>query len=315
VTQTIGVALELVDRWLADHRDRTASPFHPLAGFLRLSARDCANIVPMSCNEYESMLRARTWGPGLPFSDSPIGAIAHDVPVESFMNTLDGALLDRMVHDHLLGLLGHLSRRPGGCAFLDYGTGPACGLHGQEHAGLYPKADIDVRRVRFVGLDKFVLPSRSVFPNASYVQRDLAEFNTKDCFDLISAHHVLEHIRDWKSLLASASKVLLPGGFAFFSFPAFGGLYDVIYRLLTREDHIATYELDDVISSANDEGLELTLAAPYSDPRMRFFWLPSVEPTVSPELQSAIYDLCVFTAARTRLLLHHYGYYLVFRRR
>lgn len=315
MTQPIDMALEMVDRWLAEHRSRTKSAFHPIAGFLRRTARDCANIEPVSCDEYASMMRARIQGHGLPFTPPyPIDAIARNVPIEGYINALDSALLDHMVRGHLLGLLAHLSGRPEGCAFLDYGTGPECGLHGRTNAKLYTESGIDVGRVRFVGIDKFVLPAHSVFPNASYLRKDLKDLKTMDQFDLVSAHHVLEHIRDWGSLLASARKVLRPGGYAFFSFPTFGGLYDVAYRLLTDEDHIATYELDEIINRARDEGLELAVAAPYSDPRMRFFWMPSVEPTVSTELQSAIYDLCVFITARSRLLFHHYGYYLVFRR-
>jgi len=311
-------ALVALDHWLAEHEDRFASPFHPLAGFLRRSLRDVQDLPPMSPDEYALYMRSRTLGPGLPFRDEPLPELPRAVPIEHFIDALDRALLDRMVQDHLFGLLRYLSRRPQGCTFLEYGTGPTCGLHGQEHAELYRRAEIDVERITFLGIDKFLLPSGAVFPHSRYLQRDLLRFDPGERFDLVTAHHVLEHVREWRKLIAAAGRVLTRGGYAFLSFPAFGGFYDVLYRLLKREgdvDHVTTYELDDVISAAHESGLDLLLASPYADPRMRFFWLPSVDPTVTPELQSAVYDACVQIGARTRLFLHHYGHYVVFVKR
>lgn len=269
----------------------------------------------MSSADYERMIHGRMRGPGLPFLASvDLGVVSRELPIESYVNAVDGAVLDHMVHGHLLGLLAHLSKRAHGCSIVDYGTGLECGLYSRQLAPIYENAGIDVRRIRFVGIDKFLKPANSVFPDAKYLKTDLAKFPSDQRFDMISAHHVLEHIREWPTLLASASRVLVPGGYAFLSFPTFGGFYDVVYRLLTKEDHVATFELEEIIDRAADVGLELALAVPYADARMRFFWLPNIEKAVSTELQSAVYDLCVFLTARTRLLFHHYGHYLIFRR-
>lgn len=315
LNENIHEALQQLDGWLMSHRDHTQSPFHPIAGFLRQSVRDCAGLSPMSPHDYEHLIRCRTKGAGPSFLPSvDLGSVNPDSPIGTYINDLDAVVLDHMVHGHLIGLLAHLSARSNGCDFLDYGTGATCGLHGDRHLPMYESAGIDVTRVRFVGLDKFVRPANSVFPRATYVKKDLASFVTEDRFDLVSAHHVLEHVRDWGKLLACASRVLKRDGFAFLSFPTFGGFYDVVYRLLTKEDHVATFELDEIIARASKEGLELVLSAPYADPRMRFFWLPTVEETVSSKLQVAVYDLCVFLTAHTRLPFHHYGHYLMFRR-
>jgi len=166
-----------------------------------------------------------------------------------------------------------------------------------------------------VGIDKHVTPKDAVFRHAATVQSDLLEFESTEPFDLVTSHHVLEHCMDWRSVIRKTHRLLRPGGYAYLSYPAFGGFYDVTYRLLTRNDHVATYTNEEILQFAAGEGFDVVLSAPYVDPASRFKWLPVLNETVSAELQSHFYDLCVYVGARTRVFMHHYGHYLVLRKR
>ncbi len=303
-----------LDAWLDRNRSRVGDPFHVLVGMLRHARRDCRDFAPITKGEYDAHFRARTSGSGLPFQSPPPPELPLELSIEQFVNAYDAAHLDRMVRHHLLGLVRHIIGSRGRCDLLDYGTGPTCGLFGAAHRELHAQAGVDTSRVHFVGIDKHLTPKDPVFRHAVTRRVDLLELEVAEPFDLVTSHHVLEHCMDWRAVIRKTHRLLRPGGHAYLSYPTFGGFYDATYRLMTRNDHVATYTNDEILEFAGQEGFDVALSAPYVDPASRFNWLPAVNEAVSAELQSHFYDQCVHVGLRTRMFMHHYGHYVVLRK-
>lgn len=86
------------------------------------------------------------------------------------------------------------------------------------------------------GVDPYAHAHNIGFPS---IQRALIE-EVKGQFDVINAHHVIEHVDDPRSFIAELHRLLRPGGIAIITFPRLSGVieYDGEYSyLLQAPDH------------------------------------------------------------------------------
>lgn len=315
-------SFDILSNWLEERRDEFSHPFHVMAGMLRHCWLESRAFALMAPGEYVDYFNNHTIDGGFPLAGVPLGEISPGLSIEAFVQEYDTAHLIRMIRDHLYGLVNHvLDVRPA-CSLLDYGAGAGCGLYGKEQESTLRQYNMsilqhvsDPGRVDFLAIDKFMTPGNAVFENSRYKKEDLTTFTDHAPFDLITAHHVLEHCFDWRTMLRKAHELLRRGGFFFLSFPTFCSFLDVAYRLLTKTDHVATYTREQILDHASALGFETAFAAPYVDPANRCAWLSKLAPDlVDDELQSRFYETAVQAGVRSRLFFHHYGSYVILKK-
>ncbi len=315
-------SFDALSLWLEERREAFSHPFHVMAGMLRNVWLDVRESPPMAPGQYVDYFQKKTMEGGLPFPRVPLPEIPSDSAIEAFIGAYDLAHLIRMIRDHLYGLINHVIKVRSTCALLDYGAGAGCGLYGKEQEATLREYDLsilqhvsDPGRVLFLAIDKFMTPADAVFPASRYQKADIQTFRHPAPFDLITAHHVLEHCFHWRTVIEKVHELLRVGGFFFLSFPTFCCFMDAAYRLMTRADHTATYTHEEILAHAEALGFKTLYSAPYVDPANRWAWLTRLEPEmIDDQLQSRCYDLAVQAGARAGLFFHHYGSYVIFKK-
>ena len=301
-----------VKNWLQDNRNNFGNPFYNLLNFLVAIHEDIDDIEPVSCNQYREYLQTGFLNE-MPFPIS-LPEVEEEEDIVSFINAFDRAYLHKMIHGVFVGLIGYLTQQKANISLLDFGTGASCGLYGGPSGrALFDR--LDTRHLHFVGIDNVHKPGGSVFNNATYIKSDILSFTSERKFDLITGHHVLEHCYNWETVMAHLHLLLQKGGYAYLSFPRFGGFYDTTYRLMAPLDHCASFDLDTLRNHGENIGLKLCLADVYTDPNFRFNWMCNLLPDlIDQEIADCFYDLCVRIDAKKLLGLHLYGNYVIFQK-
>jgi len=298
--------------WLQDNRNNFGNPFYNLLNFLVAIHENIDDIEPVSCHQYQDYLQGGFFNE-MPFPIT-LPEVEEEEDIISFINAFDRAYLHKMIHGVFVGLIGYLVQQKDNISLLDFGTGASCGLYGGP-SGLALFGSLDTRQLHFVGIDNVHKPGGSVFNNATYIKSDILSFTSERKFDLITGHHVLEHCYNWEAVMTHLHLLLKKGGYAYLSFPRFGGFYDTVYRLMAPLDHCASFNLDTLQKHGENIGLKLCLADVYTDPNFRFNWMCNLQPElIDQEIADCFYDLCVKIDAKKLLGLHLYGNYVIFQK-
>lgn len=136
-----------------------------------------------------------------------------------------GPILDSDPTPATLGeLLGAL---PDGAHVLDLGCG----------AGSWP---YDVTpQFAIAALDMYSTAPRPFPPHVTYAQGTAEALPYPDqCFDLIIANFVMEHVHDFDTAITEAARVAKPDGIFYMSVPNANSIEDTLYRALNAEQRL-----------------------------------------------------------------------------
>ncbi|OGW44334.1 MAG: hypothetical protein A2Y66_05025 [Nitrospirae bacterium RBG_13_41_22] len=314
VDETMHDHNDVAQRWLQDNRNNFNNPFYILFKHLLSLNKQIEHVPPISCGDYEDYFRKQYIVNNFPFEINFQPAIKTE-PIIEFINEFDYTYLRKMIHSVYLSLIRFLVSLRGSINLLDFGTGPTCGLYGENYRFLFEQEKINIDSVRFVGIDAFHKPAGSIFHKSKYLKSDILSFDTLEKFDLITGHHVLEHCYNWEDVFRHMSTILKPEGYLYLSFPRFGGFYDTAYRLMATSDHCANFDITLLQSYSKKVGLEMCLRDIYIDPNFRFNWICNLYPNlVDRETADCFYNLCISIDSKLLLGYHHYGHYVIFKK-
>ena len=305
---------DVAERWLRSNRDNFSNPFYLLLNFLLTLHKELACKNTISWDDYKQYFKERFFSNNFPFH-VPFPSVPGHKDIKQFINAFDHAYLGRMVHGVFIALIKVLSDERKSMHLLDFGTGKTCGMYGKNGRFLFETGDVNIGAISFFGIDDLHKPRGSIFEHSTYKKSNILSFHPEVKFDLITGHHVLEHCYNWEEVLAHVSHLLKQDGYLYMSFPRFGGFYDTVYRLMSPLDHRAHFDIALLKSFSERVGLELCFSDNYVDPNSRFEWICALYPDlVDKKTADCFYDLCVDIDSKVFLSLHHYGYYVVFRK-
>jgi len=271
--------------------------------------------MPISCADYEKSIRQHCISIDFPF-DIEMPLVCEEDNIIEFINRFDLAYLDKMIDSVFISLIGFLVKQRGTINLLDFGTGQTCGMFGESGRFLFERQRVDINRICFFGIDEFHKPRGSIFKVSTYKHCNILSFRTDKRFDLITGHHVLEHCYNWEEVLMHIAGLLKKDGYLYLSFPRFGGFYDTAYRLMSPSDHCASFDIEAIKNFLSGIGVDMCFSDIYVDPNSRFDWICNIYPgIVSKEMADCFYDHCVILSSKLPLGWHHYGHYLIFKKK
>ncbi len=305
---------DLAKKWLHDNKNNFNNQFYILLRYLLSLHEHLKDAEPISSLEYENYFRERCIFDNIPFEVTP-HPVREKGPIIEVINEFDRAYLDKMIQSIFIHLIGFLVKQKGSINLLDFGTGPTCGMYGENGRFLFEKGLVDINSVNFFAIDDIHKPQGAIFEKSTYKTCDILSFNTNKKFDLITGHHVIEHCYNWEDVILHLSKILNDGGYIYLSFPRFGGFYDTAYRLMSPLDHCAAFDINTLKDFSEKNGLHMCYRDIYVDPNNQFDWICKIYPElVNKEIAKCFYDLCVAIDSKTLLGYHHYGYYVILKK-
>jgi hypothetical protein len=307
--------VDMARRWLSDNRINYSNAVYVMVKHLVFLNEQLQSVRPVACREYRDYFMRQFMLSGFPFEvDTP--AVEERPDIIDYINEYDRAHLSKMIKGVFIGLIRHLIAGRDSIGLLDFGSGQTCGMYGENGRFLFEEGDVDIDSVRFTAIDEVHKPSGAIFPNSSFSRCAVTSFSPEERLDLITGHHVLEHCFNWEDVIVHLSGLLREDGYLYLSFPRCGGFYDTTYRIMSGYDHCACFDLGMLQTVAETTGLQTCLSDVYVDPNTGFDWMFNIfEGLVSREMAACFYDLCVAVDARLLLGYHHYGHYIVFRKR
>lgn len=305
---------DMAEKWLTNNSNYYGNTFYILLKFVTSLNAQLKDVAYVSCDSYADYFKKRCVVRRFPF-EIPFGSVTERNNVMEFINEFDHAYLDKMIRSVFVSLVRFLISEKGEVDLLDFGTGPTCGMYGENGRFLFEQGGVNPKAVHFVGIDDLHKPQGSIFEKATYHRCNMLSLDTDKKFDLITGHHVLEHCSNWNEVIVHVSKLLKRSGYFYVTFPRFGGFYDSVYRLMSPYDHSATFDIDTLNLSAQGSGLEMCFSDIYVDPNNRFDWLCALNPgLIHKDMADCFYNLCVQIDAKLLLGFHHYGHYVVFQK-
>jgi SAM-dependent methyltransferase len=291
------------------------NPFFTLMTYLLSLEDQLKFVLPISNADYEKYFRQHCIAADFPFAIAT-RPVCEEGNIVEFINRFDLAHLTKMIDSVFVSLIRFLVQQRGTINLLDFGTGQTCGMYGENGRFLFEQGRVDIDNIYFFGIDDLHEPQGSIFKKSAYLKCNILSFRTDKRFDLITGHHVLEHCYNWEEVLVHIVGLLKKDGYLYLSFPRLGGFYDTAYRLMSPADHCASFDIPALKVYLGGLGVDMCLSDIYVDPNNRFDWICNIYPgIVSKELADSFYDLCVILSSKLPLGWHHYGHYVVCRKK
>lgn len=149
-------------------------------------------------------------------------------------------------------------------SFLEIGCGTGFVLEGIRSA--YPNADIHGSEFFEEGL----LFARERIPSATFAQIDATQMNDIECYDVIGAFDVIEHIEQDQLVLNNLSKAIKKGGSLIVSVPQHRWLWSEVDEYAC---HVRRYTRSELIEKIQSAGLRVEYTTSFVSFLVPLMWL------------------------------------------
>lgn len=149
-------------------------------------------------------------------------------------------------------------------SLLEIGCGTGFVLEGIR--GAYPDADIHGSEYFEEGL----MYAKERIPSATFTQLDATQMSDVECYDVIGAFDVIEHIEQDQLVLNNLSKAIKKGGSLIVSVPQHRWLWSEVDEYAC---HVRRYTRSELIKKVQDAGLRVEYTTSFVSFLVPLMWL------------------------------------------
>lgn len=148
--------------------------------------------------------------------------------------------------------------------FLEVGCGTGYVLEGIRK--IYPSA-------KLFGAEYFeegLVFARKRIPTATFRQLDATTMNDAECYDVIGAFDVIEHIEQDETVLGNLARAIIPGGALIITVPQHRWLWSAVDE---QACHVRRYTRKELVNKVNCAGLTVDYATSFVSLLVPLMWV------------------------------------------
>lgn len=151
--------------------------------------------------------------------------------------------------------------------YLEVGCGTGCVLEAVREK--YPQTELSGSEYFEEGL----FHARQRVPSASFRKLDATVMEDKDCFDVIGAFDVIEHIEEDEKVFSNLARAIVPGGALLITVPQHRWLWSATDDYAC---HVRRYTRDELVLKVVRAGLEVEYVSSFVSLLLPLMWLSRI---------------------------------------